>query len=535
MAESFKVDISLGLLVYGLFQNLSYSINSALSEFVDNSLQSFIDNEKAIKVHDKNASLSIEISIQEGKKIIIADNAHGINRENFQKAIKLGRQDHHAESSLSIYGAGMKTAACWFGSEWRIETSALNSKEKLIFTFSFDRLKRHNEEKIDVHVESEKDKSHYTKIIIEKPLRKISKDDCETKIIPHLEETFMKFKKFLSINIRYNGQTLSDKFANHKDRERFKNPKPLKYPKINRKGDVVNEEEQEWKEKINFKHDEKEVKGFIMALEKGSYKYNPGIRLIRNNRVIEGTILKPNQAETLLGIKSKYTAERIYAELHLNDFKVDLMKGEISNIDSLYKELKKRHTDLFYQATYYRVGKAKLRKQNIKKSNPNIIRKKQNGKIEKESSEKNVESAFNRISDTRILSSQQIEEKLLRLDTKKLLNLYQSICKISLQEHPYLSYIGSSAFLEILFKHMGMDGSNLVNFLNSKIGIWYNQNPEKRKRLNHIIDSIQKKGNMSKHDSEHEYSDAKQLHHDFKSLEDFICKVLDEAIEMKKP
>lgn len=75
----------------------------------------------------------------------------------------------------------------------------------------------------------------------------------------------------------------------------------------------------------------------------------PGIRLLRNNRVIEGTSVYPNVPDNLLGTKNKYAAQRIYGELELNDFPVDFMKTRFNdNMKDLFGEISKRLSNYHY-------------------------------------------------------------------------------------------------------------------------------------------------------------------------------------------
>ena len=166
ISDSFEVDVSPHMNMYRLLQSQNYTIHSALSEFVDNSVQSYIDNKNTT---ERKNELKIKISINnETKEIIILDNAYGISRENFQKAIKMNTNTSHKTNSLSKFGVGMKTAAVWLSDTWAIETSALNYKEKLISNFNLDKLLETGKKEIPVHVESEKEKNHYTKIIIQR-------------------------------------------------------------------------------------------------------------------------------------------------------------------------------------------------------------------------------------------------------------------------------------------------------------------------------------------------------------------------------
>ena len=68
------------------------------------------------------------------------------------------------------------------------------------------------------------------------------------------------------------------------------------------------------------------------------------------------------------------------------------------------------------------------------------------------------------------MPSEEIKNKLEKLKWKKLYNLYNSICTISLKIHPYLSYAGSWAFLECLAAYMGKDENiSFKSFYDGKI------------------------------------------------------------------
>ena len=143
---NFRVDISPEMQLYKILQRQSYGIGTALAEFVDNSVQSFMDRRDAIKSEERsNPKLKVRIAISsEKKQITIEDNAGGINRANFQRAIRMGygTDAYPQPESLSVYGIGMKSSAIWLSNRWRIETSALGSGEKLTTTFDLDQLLR---------------------------------------------------------------------------------------------------------------------------------------------------------------------------------------------------------------------------------------------------------------------------------------------------------------------------------------------------------------------------------------------------------
>ena len=534
MSNSFKVDVSPDMNMYRLLQSQSYSIHSALSEFVDNSIQSYIDKKNVIQITDKKENnLKINISINSRKKeIIISDNAHGINRANFQKAIKMGTDAIHRASSLSKFGVGMKTAAVWFSNTWVIETSALNSREKLICKFDLNKLLRRGETEISVSSKTERVKKHYTNIIIKRSLRMESKKYYEETLIPHLAETFVKFKNFLSLEVEYNNEKLQKKWKRQQNRAYFEPPEPLSYPVVDKSGMPKNNTKKRWKQRVDINYKGYQVKGFFMIMKTGSYS-QPGVRLFRNRRVIEGTVIKPNRPQVLLGTENKYASQRLYGELHLNDFDVDFMKTKFSgDLNPLYSELKKelQKNTFIDQVNYYR-SRRDAEKESVKQSlesasgqslDRDIVTKDSKGQIRK----RKVKISSNT---TKISSSEEIKNKLEILENKKLFGLYNSLCTISLVEHPYLAYIGSWTFLECLSYYMGNRNNNLSfeSFLHNKVNAWYVNKKQDKKTISNVITEIHKKGNEVKH-SLHELSDAKQLGKDFQTLEQFIIQCIDD-------
>ena len=166
--KRFSVNVAPEMLIYKILQSQPYEIGTALAEFVDNSVQSFINNREAIERVSRGApALSIQITIDSASnKLVIEDNAGGISRDDFQKAVRLGTHSQGINNSLSVYGIGMKTSAVWFADRWRIETSALASNEKLLSEFDLDKLLATDSTEMIVQSEEEHVNNHYTKITI---------------------------------------------------------------------------------------------------------------------------------------------------------------------------------------------------------------------------------------------------------------------------------------------------------------------------------------------------------------------------------
>ena len=284
---NFRVDISPEMRLYKILQRQAYGIETALAEFIDNSVQSFIDRQDAIKAIERSTpslKVNIKISLTENR-IVVEDNAGGINRENFQRAIRMGHDNQAAQNieSLSVYGIGMKSAAIWLSNQWCIETSALGSNEKLTTTFDLDQLLKSGENTIEVATEPENKNEHYTRIIINDCLRDLDNHSnvFRDSVLPYLQETFFKFKD-VDITMVHDDEVLQT------DKAYLTSPSPLVFPRVDTNGDKISNDPVTWRRNLNFQHEGKQVRGFIMIMDTGSY-HGPGIRLLRNRRVIEGT------------------------------------------------------------------------------------------------------------------------------------------------------------------------------------------------------------------------------------------------------
>ena len=528
MSNSFKVDVSPSMEIYRHHQNYPYSIQTALAEFIDNSVQSYIDHQKTISTIDKKKnSLKVKICIKkETNEINVIDNAGGINKENFEKAIQLGTNVKYPETSLSKFGLGMKTAATWFSSIWQIETSALNSTDKLTSEFNLDELEQKRETKISVFVDKEKEKIHYTKIIIKNSQRIESKEYYEEVVIPHLTETFFKFKNLLSIRVEFDNEVLESKKNGRIKKAYFDPPEPLNCPILDKDNRSLKDTNKKWRRNIEINYGNRKVKGHFRIMKKGSY-LQPGIRLLRNRRVIEGTIVKPNRPKILFGTGlNKYAGFRLYGELHLTNFELDFMKTKFVGLDPLYFELKKelqKAPSFIHQLN--RLRKDTDTTSEIEEETPekSILRKKDGQSQRKRRASTN---------DEKIIPSQEINSKLSNLNHKKIHDLYKSLCDISLKKYPYLSYVGGCIFLDCLASYMGNPDNNpFESFLKSKASNFYGKKEGKRKSIQRIIGSINSTTNDIKHYHEREIKSAIQLNGDFKVLERFIIKCIDDITD----
>ena len=515
---SFKVDVSPEMQVYRLLQSLPYTIESALAEFVDNSLQSYLDHYRELRPPDsKKDDLKVTITVDSlTNNITIEDDAAGIGRDKFQDALSLGidTSSKHAKDSLSVYGVGMKSAAVWLANEWAIETSSLRKKERLTTVFDLDALLRDKREHITVESEPEALEKHFTKISILNSPRKENEKYYKDVVLPRLQETFLNFP-FMNIEIIYDNLKLSTQNVY------LDNPLPLHYPKVNKDAQPIDNKNITWRKDIDIDWAGHEIKGFVMLMNKGSY-YQPGLRLFRNKRLIQGTKKQPNRPGHLLGTSNKYAAQRIYGELHLNTVPINFLKTAFGeNLESLYGAIKtelEKQPNMISQADRYRARKAPP-----PPPDPIPLTKKKTKPVY-EPEPDNIEF------------SQDFYDKLGKLKNHKLRRLYKSLCEISLTDHGILAYVGMSVFFEVLSTALGnirADGKrdSFDSFFNKKINTLYTGNKSTKDTKDNrksIIAEIRSKGNANKHEGRHHFVVATQLHADMEELTPFLIECIDE-------
>lgn len=113
--------------------------------------------------------MKIEIDYIDGENgddyIVIKDNAFGMEWSDFVRAINLHKPPKNT-SGRNEFGMGLKTAACWYGNLWSVESTQLGSSKKYRATVDVDMLERYKNEEIEVEEETVSPKEHYTIIIV---------------------------------------------------------------------------------------------------------------------------------------------------------------------------------------------------------------------------------------------------------------------------------------------------------------------------------------------------------------------------------
>lgn len=321
----FPVNVSPDMAMYNLLKSQGYDTSYALAEYIDNSIHAW-------QLHgDSSAPLSVTLKFyshgyknpKKRNSIEIIDTGPGIARDHIEAAFKPAKKP--STKGLSEFGIGMKTASVWFADEWSLTTRPINDSNQYYFKFNLEELLESGADSVSVEEEPAKEKKGTT-LFLHNLRRPITKEKYEEicSVICQLYQKFTHGKsKTLTITAELDD---TPKELNYKGTQRPVLKAPV-HKTIKAKLYAIGEK-REWTEPVSFTFMGYDVKGFIQLLETGSYTSNPGLVLLRHNRVIMGTVEMPYIPEKLFGTANKYGRQRVYGELHLDGLPVSYTKDK---------------------------------------------------------------------------------------------------------------------------------------------------------------------------------------------------------------
>lgn len=298
--------------VYATYKNIRYDPWTAIAEFVDNSTQSYYDNVAKLEATKYWDGLDVDIEYTRdkvnGDRLVIKDNACGMDFNDFKRAIILDSPPK--KPTRSEFGMGLKTAACWFGKCWSVESVALGSGVKYKTTVDVEALSKYKNEEIAVEETPCNPKEHGTTITIWKLNRTLSgRQIGKTK--DQLRGMYRTDLRSGKIKIYYNGTGLV-----------YEDPKFL--TEI-----LPDGSEKIWRKDVDlsfdFNGETKRVYGFIGLLEEGSTS-GAGFTLIRYGRVIVGGYENGYRPEEIFEKSNSYVYQRLFGELNLDGWRVTQTK-----------------------------------------------------------------------------------------------------------------------------------------------------------------------------------------------------------------
>jgi hypothetical protein len=323
-----SLKFQLGLSSIRNYSRLNYEYWYALAEFIDNSTQSYTNNSSVLDSEFKkfNEKLEIKIAYDRSRDFLsIRDNAMGMNLNELNSALQMGKPPENT-SGRSEFGMGLKTAACWLGSEWSIRTKKLGESTELEVLVDVEKVADGD---TDLHlVEREKPiNDHYTIIEIKQMRSKIQGN------------TITKIKSYLSSMYRID--TGSGNLNLLWGDERLDYEADINFLKV--RDEII---------KRNFEfvlENGKKVYGWMGVLDSGS-RAKAGLAVIRRGRLISGqpTAWRPQR---LFGWQehgsNDLVNQRLLGEIHLDNFQASHTKNSIIFQDNEEEEIEFKLFEMF--------------------------------------------------------------------------------------------------------------------------------------------------------------------------------------------
>ena len=294
------IDIRPATSVYGTYRRLSYTPWFAIAEFIDNSTQSYYDHKGELLNTEGFKKLIINIRYDSSEDILeITDNAYGMDFEDFQRAIILDKPPVD-RSGRNEFGMGLKTAACWFGDLWTVETSRLRNNKIYSATMDIKFFENNHPDSVYSKCTTTNPEMHFTKITI-KDLNQKPQKRSVSKIKDTLEKIYRNDLRTGEIDIIWNGEHLE-----------------YTEPELRIENDLPVRKELDFRVSDPFGKNYR-VYGWVGILKNGSYN-NAGFSLLRRGRVIVGAI--ENYKPDMIFGSSGGDYRRLYlcGELHMNKF-----------------------------------------------------------------------------------------------------------------------------------------------------------------------------------------------------------------------
>ncbi len=319
-----------------------------MAEFVDNSTQNYFDHRdellKAFKKEGKHRRLRVQLEYDhDGKRLTIRDNADGMDMQELGRAVALDRPPPNTAGRCE-YGMGLKTAACWFGSEWSIRTARLGSGKELSVTVRVPELVERHTEELVVHEKAAKASNHFTEIVIS-GLYKPIKGRTSGRIYDQLGSMYRQDLRSKEIEIMWNGRPVAF------------NEAPILEEKL---GDGTRTK---WRKDIDLEVTWDSGQGPLKAIgwvgvrNPGSQR-DAGFALLRRGRVVIGGPGEGFKPPEIFGQGNTFRSQRLVGELSMDDWPVTQAKDAFDWYggmeEAFIDELKRKCQDYMDKAEVHR-------------------------------------------------------------------------------------------------------------------------------------------------------------------------------------
>ena len=310
-----SVNIQPQVSILGVLSHLNYKPWYALAEFVDNSLESYLRNRRELAaLHGGTEPLRVTIELDSGAdaRLVIRDNAAGIALSDFPRAFRPATPPPDG-AELSEFGMGMKSAACWFSSSWSVRTSAIGDPAVRIVEFDVDSIVSGLQQEVPIRSELASADEHFTEIVL-RGLRRVPQTRTLAKIKDHLASIYRVFIRDGQLILNFDEDTLE-----------WSPPECLVAPPADR----PDAEAVRWHKDIIFElQSGLVVQGSAGVFARGQQS-RAGFALFRHGRVIEGSGDEGYRPQEIFGSSNSFRYQRVFGELHLDDFEVSHTKDGI--------------------------------------------------------------------------------------------------------------------------------------------------------------------------------------------------------------
>lgn len=312
------MELTFGPEIIASYKRLSYKSWYAFAEFIDNSTQAYIDHREEVQrcLNDVNENLHVKIDIgidKDGEYVSIIDNSYGMDEETLKHAVIIGYPPKDT-SGRSRYGLGLKTAACWLGDFWTIQTKRLGDKFVHNIEIDVNRIAHGNKDLFYQRALSASIDEHFTRIVIRKLHRNLRASKTIGKIKDYLSSIYRYDFSSLGLDLYWQGEKLGWDFQKKFDERLIKN----------RDGSLT-------RKSFEYYVGSKKITGWVGVFEKGS-RNDAGFSIIQNNRVIVGW---PDSYRPItiygdtVGGSNDLVNQRLVGEIFMNEFQVSHTKDEI--------------------------------------------------------------------------------------------------------------------------------------------------------------------------------------------------------------
>jgi hypothetical protein len=268
--EDVFAELTIGPAAIKNYSRMSYTMWNAFAEFIDNSTQSRLNYEPIIDavLAKEGTPLIVEIDYNVLKReITIKDNSIGMSGDDLIAALKIAHPTQDSKGR-SRYGMGMKTAACWIGNNWKIETCEWSSGQEWTAIVDVEQIAYHKG-KVPLTVRDDVSRDeHYTRITISNLNRNLQKRTEET--IKGFLGSIYRFDLAAGrLKILYRGEEIRPPDEYNFDTDPTGKPMKLEIPETEFGG--------------------KTIRGFVGVLKQGAggRKFG-GFSLFQNKRQIQG-------------------------------------------------------------------------------------------------------------------------------------------------------------------------------------------------------------------------------------------------------